>query len=211
MNTETTELKDRISKLSDEELLKMVSVNSADYRKEALDFAIEELAKRGLPLPSYTETISNFHVEPEYKGVGGWLLLLCLSLTIFTPIARLVNLTEGIKYSNTYSAQFSSLFNVLIIDGLLGIGVVCFSIYAGFSLWTVKRNAVKIAKTCLFVFLVHSVIVVFLYFMAGLSSQDKSTLLLQGTKMILPTVIYFAVWYAYLSNSKRVKATYIEE
>jgi hypothetical protein len=48
MNPQSTELKERISKLSDEDLLKMVNVDSAQYRQEALDHARDELAKRGV-------------------------------------------------------------------------------------------------------------------------------------------------------------------
>lgn len=42
------ELKSRISKLSDGELLEMVERKSSDYRKEALDYAARELESRGI-------------------------------------------------------------------------------------------------------------------------------------------------------------------
>ena len=48
MNKELQDLKERISSLSDEELLKMVHVDSADYREEAISFAKEELKQRNL-------------------------------------------------------------------------------------------------------------------------------------------------------------------
>ena len=48
MNPQSTELKQSISRLSDEDLLKMVNVDSAEYRQEALGHARDELAKRGL-------------------------------------------------------------------------------------------------------------------------------------------------------------------
>ena len=46
---ELIELKDRISQMSDRELLRIVEVEYNDYRKEALEFAEEELHKRSLP------------------------------------------------------------------------------------------------------------------------------------------------------------------
>jgi hypothetical protein len=49
MDDELNELKDRISQMPDRELLQVVEVDYADYRKEALEFAEAELAKRGLP------------------------------------------------------------------------------------------------------------------------------------------------------------------
>jgi hypothetical protein len=44
------ELKERISKMSDEELLQMVGEDFEDYRQEALQFAEAELAARGIQL-----------------------------------------------------------------------------------------------------------------------------------------------------------------
>lgn len=46
---ELEELKDRISQMSDRELLRIVEVEYADYRKEAIEFAEVELGKRSIP------------------------------------------------------------------------------------------------------------------------------------------------------------------
>lgn len=46
---ELSELKDRISQMSDRELLRILEVEYNDYRKEALGFAEEELHKRSVP------------------------------------------------------------------------------------------------------------------------------------------------------------------
>jgi hypothetical protein len=46
---ELIELKDRISQMSDSELLRIVEVEYNDYRKEALEFAEQELHKRSVP------------------------------------------------------------------------------------------------------------------------------------------------------------------
>jgi hypothetical protein len=44
-----SQLRESISKLSDEELLEMVGRKSSEYRKESLDYAAEELGARGIP------------------------------------------------------------------------------------------------------------------------------------------------------------------
>ena len=49
MEDEIRELKERITSMSNEELLKIVTVERGDYRKEAIDFATRELEKRGVP------------------------------------------------------------------------------------------------------------------------------------------------------------------
>jgi hypothetical protein len=48
MDEQTGEIKDRMSRLSDEELLDIVEVEFNDYRKEALEFARQELTRRGI-------------------------------------------------------------------------------------------------------------------------------------------------------------------
>lgn len=48
MDDETRELKERITSMSNEELLKIVTVDRNDYRREAIDFATNELQTRGI-------------------------------------------------------------------------------------------------------------------------------------------------------------------
>ncbi|HET6975254.1 MAG TPA: zinc ribbon domain-containing protein [Pyrinomonadaceae bacterium] len=47
-----SQLKERISKLSDEELLEMVESKASDYPSESLGYAAEELEARGIPFSS---------------------------------------------------------------------------------------------------------------------------------------------------------------
>ncbi|MFY9608285.1 MAG: hypothetical protein WAU45_06665 [Blastocatellia bacterium] len=48
MEDETRELKERITNMTNEELLKIVTVERNDYRREAIDFATSELQTRGV-------------------------------------------------------------------------------------------------------------------------------------------------------------------
>lgn len=49
MSDELKDLQKRISNLSDDELLKMIHINYADYREEAINIAKEEIKKRNIP------------------------------------------------------------------------------------------------------------------------------------------------------------------
>ncbi|MEK6300109.1 MAG: hypothetical protein AABO41_05255 [Acidobacteriota bacterium] len=49
MEDEIRELQERIKGMSNEELLKIVTVERGDYRREAIDFATRELQSRGVP------------------------------------------------------------------------------------------------------------------------------------------------------------------
>jgi hypothetical protein len=59
------ELKERIAKMSDEELLQMVGEDFEDYREEALQFAEAELAARGIQLEDQEKDVPTGFPRPE--------------------------------------------------------------------------------------------------------------------------------------------------
>ena len=52
LDEELNALKERLSQMSDRELLKIVEEEYDDYRREAIEFAQEELTKRNVPFES---------------------------------------------------------------------------------------------------------------------------------------------------------------
>jgi len=68
MSDDVLELKQRISKLSDDQLIEMVTVSAFDYRQEALDYAKAELKYRRVdwsqPKPDKTLAPANPDAEP---------------------------------------------------------------------------------------------------------------------------------------------------
>ena len=73
---DTQELKQRLAALSDEELVRMVTEEAADYRKDALDFAKAELRSRGVDfsLPddeNETKSDANESLDPLRSGRRG--------------------------------------------------------------------------------------------------------------------------------------------
>lgn len=75
MDEELSELKDRISQMSDDELLRIVEVDYDDYRKEAIQFAEEELGKRSLsfekPAPGAGEAEDTDSMSAENNAPCG--------------------------------------------------------------------------------------------------------------------------------------------
>jgi hypothetical protein len=144
----------------------------------------------------------------ELKGVKGWLLLLCLLLTIFDPFVVLVTLfvvSDGARAS--YDAN-PPLFRLILISGVLRIGLAVFSMYAGISLWRIAPRAVSTARRYLASVAFLAVFLLFLPSLLGLSNEETWGLNQENLLNTLLTVIYAAAWYAYLSKSKRVRATY---
>ena len=204
-------LKNRTAQLGDDELLKIAFTNAHEYQPIAIEIAREELSRRGIEVevvvtdPAGTRLLPP---EPEYKGVRGWLLFFCLSLTVFSPLMTMGSLGVGYSESSKYFDQFPGLRVITVIDMFLSLGVVAFSIYAGAGLWGIRPGAVQMAKRYLLCFLGYHGVAAILPFMAGLPSATADALIMPIAQVTLRGVIYFAVWYSYLNNSKRVKATF---
>lgn len=146
--------------------------------------------------------------DAQHFGVKGWLLLFCLSLTVFSPLLTLYNL--GIAYEETSSLfnRYPGLQNLFYIDLILSLALTAFSIYAGIALWNIKPDAVKIAKAYLLTFLAYTVVASILPFQAGLPSSSNDLMMQEVMIGLLRSGIYVVIWYWFLNVSVRVKATY---
>jgi len=119
-------------------------------------------------------------------GVKGWLLLLCVSMTIVGP---LVALMAGLAVST------NKPFYAFTVFALIG-----YSLYVGILLWGRQPGAPHMAK----IYLIINV--GFHYWTAYTFSEVLSSMAMVET--VVPGVIANGIWYAYLTKSKRVKATY---
>jgi len=149
-------------------------------------------------------------VHAKTRGVKGWLLFLCVSLSILDPLATLLYLTLMTAMTKQYFDTSPQLMRLMLIHGTCGIGLAVFSIYAGLSLWRILPGAVNTAKRYLVIAMVYSCITPFLPYIVGLPEDfDES---MKGNNLLnsLLTMSYMAVWYTYLQRSKRVQATYQE-
>ncbi|MBN1384163.1 MAG: trypsin-like peptidase domain-containing protein [Elusimicrobia bacterium] len=194
------ELKEKYSKLTDDELLTIVYVESSDYTEEAIKVAKIILDERGIGYPS-EETISQtkktyqeskkIEENLKYKDVGGWLLFFCISLTIINPLYNLVEIINMLKSFTVF----------VFIGSIFDIGLSIYGIYAGMSLWKIRPHAVKTAKRFLLVSLIYVVSITVLLIILGIINEEF-------IKIATRSVVYFIIWYSYLSKSKRVKETY---
>src|SRR5215831_16442532 len=138
----------------------------------------------------------------EYTGVGGWLMFFCIVLVIISPLLTLINITNGFIAASRVADRLSGFMTAATIDSILAIIIMALSIFAGISLWSVRPNAVRIAKAYLIVVLVYAVIEVPLY-MSALPSAASDRFMTKGMIIVLRTIAYVALWYSYLSKSKR--------
>jgi hypothetical protein len=129
------------------------------------------------------------------SGVGGWLLILVLLLTIWNP-ASLALQASAIAWSLIGRSTPSLLF--LAARFLItSLGVA-----AGIALFLRRPGAVWLAKLALALFGVEAV--------ARLSTRADLSTAPPGTRLPLAllVIVHNAGWYLYLRLSRRVRATY---
>jgi hypothetical protein len=148
----------------------------------------------------------------HYRGVGGWLYLLCITLMIFTPLGTIISF---INLSRDYSRHFEStmpeiaLF-IIGLDMIYTFLVLClapFSVRAGIALWRQKDGAVRSAKHYLIMYSVYIIFAAALPFF-GFSSSQLDAILAHFALKWFAGALFVLVWYSYLVFSKRVRATY---
>jgi len=136
---------------------------------------VEVNPHRDIPIPQPSS---------EPKGVGGWLLVLCIWLTIISPLF-----------------SFAKLHELNQTEMNLGLGLIVFSVISGVFLWCGKPVGVVLVRIQLSIILILNLIGVML-----LANQQQS----ERVVVVLFQSAVPVAWLAYLSVSKRVKATYHE-
>jgi len=131
--------------------------------------------------------------EPE--AVRGWLLVLCVLLTAWNPATLAVAAAARVSALGTASTPDLVLLGVRL--GVTSIGVA-----AGLALWHKRAGAVRLAKASLMLPAIDAA--VRLSTRTGLSEAPPGARL----PLALALVAFNAVWYLYLSKSRRVRATY---
>lgn len=147
-------------------------------------------------------------VNTQYKGVRGWLLLLCICLTILDPFSAFMTLMAVTNAAKPYFDQYPELFRLVLIGGVCSTFLIVFSIYAGLSLWRVVPNAVTTAKRYFISAFIYALFSMFLPVIVGVSEKSVPEFSQRASLNNIIVMVYLAIWYLYLMRSKRVKATY---
>jgi hypothetical protein len=153
-----------------------------------------------------TSTSTSF--TPIYKPVGGWLMFFCIGLTVLNPIYALGSLANSFKGSSEYFNEFPGLLVIFVIEVILRVSLMTFSIYAGVGLLRIRPGAVEMATRFLLCLLGYTAVSAILPFMAGLPSEANDAMIGPVAIDSVKGVMYVAVWYLYLNTAQRVKDTY---
>lgn len=143
-------------------------------------------------------------------GVAGWLLLLVVGLMFLGPLIGASRINGDIMRAESQYPNLSSLDSWRVFKSATWwsfLIVTCLSIYAGFGLAKGRNNSVvKRAKVMIWIIGPAASIVMGIFLPLAIFGEVESDPQLFG--MLIGSVIVAAIWTAYLSKSRRVKATY---
>jgi hypothetical protein len=208
-------LKTQFSQKTDQELISILQ-DGADLSPEQAEALAEVLNERNIDpvtglskadIPA-TEESDARPVDLEYRKVDGWLLFLCISLTILTPLFGGYNLVTGFLGTYQYFDYMPVLKVVVYFDSFAGILITLLSIWTGLGLWSKRENCVPAAKKFMFILLGYSLISASLPYIVGFAEEAVKAMIPATIKSVVQSLVYFGIWFTYLSLSERVKQTY---
>jgi hypothetical protein len=144
----------------------------------------------------------------QYRGVRGWLLILCLNIAIFDPVTMLLTIFLVVSATKPYFGEHPELLRLCLVSGICRLALAVFSVYAGLGLWKVVPGALSVAKKYLLAVVLYSVVASFLPALVGVPQESYQEFAGQTVFNSFLTMAYAIVWYIYLQRSRRVKATY---
>lgn len=146
------------------------------------------------------------------KGVGGWLLFFCVTLTIISPLFTIGTLGQTWQNAKPAIAKMPSLETYYMIS-TIGTGILLLYGFAvGCLIWTGDPDGKKLAKRYLVLSLggVVLVEVVSTLFILDLPPRALNLAIEASAQLIFVNVVRFVVWWLYFKKSKRVANTYPE-
>ena len=142
------------------------------------------------------------------EGVHGWLLLLCLMLTVVGPLISIwLMASEYTQLAPHFADSRSLQVATFFLIATTGCSVA-FGIYAGLRLWSVKPRAVNVAKASLLVGLAVEILTTTIQTAIAPTSLAEGRLFYEVMMSLGPSIIFFTASFAYLNKSTRVEATY---
>lgn len=135
----------------------------------------------------------------ELRGVGGWLLFLCISLTLIAPVTQALVAEKALRNLATVRIPIQTVLRLGSV-GAIYTGLAIFSCIAGVMLWMENPKGVQVTKAYL---LVGAVLPISLFLLLRLAGMHVDLL-----RIIFGRLLYSVVWYSYLRASLRVKLTY---
>jgi Protein of unknown function (DUF2569) len=136
----------------------------------------------------------------------------CAVLGIFSPFTIVLSFAVQSAQWPTGQAivRYPQLISILLVDMIVNLSLAAYSVYAGYSLWRIRSNAVTIAKRELIAYLICPLLLMFVdhWLYGDLPSRATDAVYNENMQWLARNLIPVLIWYRYLTVSKRVSNTY---
>jgi hypothetical protein len=143
--------------------------------------------------------------NPKYKGIGGWLLLFCIVLTIITPILSASQIVSG--YVNTPITN-STVKAALIIESGIGGLLHFYGFVTGCIVWSGNKNGAVYAKRFLIINIIGFFAIATSVALLFDSPEARHKVIGSYILLIPKEIAFFTIWWFYFKYSKRIKFLY---
>jgi hypothetical protein len=151
----------------------------------------------------------SFPVDPPRQpvfGVRGWLLLLCIILTVINPVAVLVGIVRPLHHAFAGGVPGRQAVAALL-DVMAELAVAGYGVYAGYRLWAVRPKAVLAAKLYFAIKLFF--VLLWPWVLLTITGIPRNHLFMVGwMRGVAGAFVAFLIWFFYLLRSRRVANTY---
>jgi len=155
------------------------------------------------------KTLTN---SKEPRGVGGWLLFFCITLTILSPLFTIgrMNYHWG-KISSVFAVFPNSFKTAILLECSYSITILVYGFIVGIMIWTGNSSGRNLAKQYLLIrfFSYIAVEMITLLMISDLPSYIFIAVATASGKYFFSETVFFLSWWFYFKNSKRVRNTYV--
>lgn len=194
----------------------LITGDDLAQQKGATEWLTLESLLQSVQRPPQTEIIYPAQTVPAAKarpnGIGGWLLLFCMSLTLFSPLLSLGQMSNAWRASSPAFGSFPAFKDALIWENFCTTILGIYGIIVGCKIWSGNPRGRDLAQRYLNVSLVtyFGTEAITLALMTSLPSELLSEAIDGFFKGGIGQFVRFTIWWLYFKKSKRVRNTYGE-
>jgi len=205
-------MKRDVAGLNDAGLLDIVTVQREEYCSETVEFALEELRRRGV------EEVTEEHFELRRaaaaeegggvrRGLGGWLIVVGINLVIYAlsygywAVDLAFSLMDSLRAGDADSAE-------LLLFGLLFSSCLALSLGSLWLLWPYFRRSWTFPRLYL-AFLILDLLLDLIAYGVTLASDLGVDAEGDLVVSVLRSLVFFVFWASYLRSSERVRLTFV--
>ena len=180
-----------------------------DSRDKAYVSAVVDALREALADLHPETSAAERPVIVRYDSVRGWLLLLCIGLTVISPAFGVLNGLGTLGLVATEASELTAMgVAYLVMEAVISFAFVGFALYAGVSLWRIRPGALNLAKLFFVMVLVVSIAELLILVVLDIPQFYEDILMPMAIVFAIRAFIFCIIWFNYLNKSKRVLATY---